>query len=487
MTDVDHREKWRAFTAIGISFVTAVFSTSMVFVALPAIADDFDVTLGEVGWVVIVEALTVASVMLPAGRVADLVGRRRMHLWGLAVFGTGALAVSLAPTFGLLIAARVVMAVGNSMGQSVGTAMIVAIFPPEERGRSLGAQTSAVAIGAASGPILGGLLLSVLPWQALFQLLLLPIAVAFVAGVRLLREDQVTPLASRGQTRFDPGGAILSALFFTVIVLVMNNPLDVGWTSPAMLLGMASAVGVLAGFVAYERRVADPMLDVRLFANRTFALAVGARLFGFTGSTLTYFLTPILLIAVRDLEEAAAGAIMLLNSLGMGIAAQLSGRTSDRYGPTRIASVGLVVMAGALAVFAAMDVSTPLLLFCALVFVQGFSLGSWNVPNNSTIISSVDDSDHGVVGAFTNLTRTMGNVVGQAMATVIVASVMDDRGFDIPLGDIADVPGAGDAFVSGWSWAFGVGASCAVLAAACTLLAGRTPRRLTGVRHSGGV
>ena len=476
MNNVDHRAKWRAFTAIGISFVTAVFSTSMVFVALPSIADDFDVTLGEVGWVVIVEALTIASVMLPAGRVADLIGRRRMHLWGLVVFGGGALAVSLAATFGLLIAARVVMAIGNSMGQSVGTAMIVAIFPPEERGRSLGAQTSAVAIGAASGPILGGLLLSVLPWQALFQLLLLPIAVAFVTGVRLLHEDQVTPLASRGQTRFDPGGALLSALFFTVIVLLMNNPLDLGWTSLPMIAGLVLAVISLTAFVMYERQVADPMLDVRLFANRQFALAAGARFFGFTGSTMTYFLTPILLISVRDLEEAAAGAIMLLNSLGMGIAAQLSGRTSDRYGPTRIASVGLVVMAAALAVFATLDASTPLLLFCALVFVQGFSLGSWNVPNNSSIIGSVDEADHGVVGAFTNLTRTMGNVVGQAAAAVVVASVMANRGFDIPLGDIAEVPDAGTAFESGWAWAFGIGAASGLVAAACTLATTRSGR-----------
>ncbi|MDG2111644.1 MAG: MFS transporter, partial [Actinomycetota bacterium] len=196
--------KWRAFWAIGVAFVTNVFSMSMVFVALPSIADDYDTTLRAVGWVVIAQALTISSLMMPMGRLADQFGRRRMHLSGLALFGVGSLAVSLAPSFGLLIAARVLMAIGNAMGQSVGTAMVVAVFPPHERGKAIGSQTTAVAIGAASGPIVAGLLLSVLPWEALFQLLLIPIALAFVAGYRILDEELVTPPGGLNRLPFDP-------------------------------------------------------------------------------------------------------------------------------------------------------------------------------------------------------------------------------------------------------------------------------------------
>ena len=174
-TDQDRFEgKWLAFAAIGVAFVTNVSAMSMVFVALPSIADDFDVSLRSVAWVVIAQSLTISSLMLPMGRVADMVGRRRMHLLGMTLFGLGSLSVALAPTFGLLIAARVLMSVGSAMGQSVGTAMVVAVFPPHERGMAIGSQTTAVAIGAASGPILGGLILQVLPWQAMFLLLLIP-------------------------------------------------------------------------------------------------------------------------------------------------------------------------------------------------------------------------------------------------------------------------------------------------------------------------
>ena len=208
----DDSYKWRAFTAIGISFVTNVAAMSMVFVALSAIADDFGVTLGTVAWVVIVQALVISALMLPMGRFADIVGRKRIHLTGLVLFAGGALLVAFAPTFELLIAARVVMAVGNSMGQPVGTAMVVSVFPEHERGKAIGAQTTAVAIGGASGPIIAGLVLQVLPWQALFIGLTIPIAVAFVAAVILLDEERVSYHVEGERPPFDWGGALLSGV-----------------------------------------------------------------------------------------------------------------------------------------------------------------------------------------------------------------------------------------------------------------------------------
>lgn len=194
---VDYEGKWLAFAAVGVAFVTNVAAWGMVFVSLPSIADEFGVTLRSVAWVVIAQSLTISSLMLPMGRVADMVGRRRMHLSGLVLFGAGAAAVAVAPTFTLLILARVVMSIGNAMGQSVGTAMVVAVFPDHERGKAIGSQTTAVAIGGASGPILGGLILQVLPWQALFALLLIPITIAFIFGYLVLDEAKVSPLGDR--------------------------------------------------------------------------------------------------------------------------------------------------------------------------------------------------------------------------------------------------------------------------------------------------
>ena len=145
-----------------------VASMGMVFIALIQIAETFGVTLRAASWVVIAQGLTISAFMLPMGRMADIIGRKKVHLMGLVLFGGGSVFTAFAPTFGLLIFARIVAAVGNSMGQSVGTAMVLSIFPPHERGKGIGAQTTSVAIGGAMGPVIAGLVLQFLPWQALF-------------------------------------------------------------------------------------------------------------------------------------------------------------------------------------------------------------------------------------------------------------------------------------------------------------------------------
>ncbi|MDA1061627.1 MAG: MFS transporter, partial [Chloroflexi bacterium] len=450
----DDAYKWKAFTAIGISFVTQVMSMSMVFVALSSIADDYGVTLRAVTWVVVAQALTISALMMPMGRLADIVGWRRVHLGGLLLFGGGALFTALAPTFGVLIVARVVMATGNAMGQSVGTAMVVSVFPPQERGTAIGSQTTAVSIGGASGPIIGGLVLSVLPWQALFLMLLVPITIAFVVGYRILDDARLNQPQPAQRPHFDYWGAALSAAAIVLLVITINNPLRVGWLSPLMLGSLATAVLLLAAFFRWELRTEAPMLQLRMFQNRVFSMAVLARFLGFLGTTVTRFLMPIYLISLRGLDEAAAGSVLFLAALGMGIAAQGAGRLSDRFGPRPFAVAGFVVLLATSVPMAFLAADSALWIVMALLFVNGLGMGLWNVPNTSMIMGSVPVSSLGVVGAFTNLTRNVGNVVGQAVASGVVVAVMASNGFEIPLSEIADTPGASAAFLDGWRAAY---------------------------------
>lgn len=446
--------KWKAFAAIGVSLTTMVLAYSMVFIALSPIADTFGVTLGSVSWVVIVQALTVSALMLPMGRLADMVGRRRVHLVGLVLFGSGAACTALAPTFGLLIAARVVMAIGSAMGQAVGTAMIVSVFPEHERGKAIGSQTTAVAIGAASGPVVGGLVLQVLPWQALFLLLVVPIAVAFVAGQRILDEDRVSH-SIRETSPFDWTGAALSGIGVIAVVLTINDPLALGWLSPVVLGGVVVAVVCFGAFVHWELRRTDaPMLELRLFKSPVFSMAVVTRLVGFMGTTVVWFLMPVFLISLRGLGGAAAGGVLFVGSVAMGLTAQTAGRLSDRFGPRRFSILGFALLAFAGLSFSVMGETTPLPLVMVVLFVNGMAMGTWNVPNTAIIMSAVPASRFGVVGAFTNLTRNVGNVIGQAIASAVVVGVMAAQGFDVPLSEIADSPGAGAAFVDGWRVVF---------------------------------
>lgn len=474
--------RWRAFTAIAISFVTMVFSMSMVFVALSAIADDFDVTLRAVSWVVIVQSLVISGLMMPMGRVADMIGRRRVHLVGLVLFAVGSVCVAVAPTFPLMLAARALMSVGNAMGQAVGTAMVVAVFPPEERGKALGSQTSVVAIGAAMGPIGAGLVLQVLPWQALFFMLVPPLVVAFVVGYRYLDEALVSssPAAADGSVAvrpgFDWGGAALSSLAITALVLVVSNPFAMSWTSAPLLGGVAVMVALFAVFVLWELRQSAPMLQLRFFARPIFSMAVTSRTLGFVGYTAVAFLMPIFLISVRGLGEGSTGALLFLTSLGMGLAANQSGRNADRLGERPIFIAGFTVHLVSLVGIALLGRGSPMWLVMVLLFANGLALGLWNVPNGSAILASVPAEHLGVVGAFMNLTRNIGNVVGQALASAIVVGVLTARGFDIPLSKIAGTEGAADAFLHGCRIAYLVVSALSVVALGLALVT-RPPGR----------
>ncbi len=215
------------------------------------------------------------------------------------------------------------------------------------------------------------------------------------------------------------------------------------------------------------------MLELRFFANPTFTKGVVARTLGFVVGSAVYILVPILLVSVVGVSESRAGIAVFLNSVGLGLAAQLSGRLSDRWGTRRFMLAGFGSSAVVMLVFAWLDQEAPLWLVVTVALAAGLSTGTWNVPNNATIIGTVPPVSYGVIGAFTNLARNVGNVFGQAVVAAVVAGAMAARGFDIPLGEIADTPGAGAAFVAGWQLAFWVMAGLAAVAAAVTWTMGQ--------------
>ena len=223
----------------------------MVFIALSQIADTFGVTLRSVSWIVIVQGLTISAFMLPMGRFADIVGRKKIHLIGLILFASGSVFTALAPSFGLLILARIVTAVGNSMGQSVGTAMVLSVFPARERGKAIGAQTTSVAIGGAIGPVIAGLWLQFFSWESLFLMLTIPIGIAFITGYFILDEKIVSQQRSGAKPNYDWLGAIVSGVMIIIVVILINNPFDVAILSPLILGGIVSAVLLLAFFIRW--------------------------------------------------------------------------------------------------------------------------------------------------------------------------------------------------------------------------------------------
>jgi len=265
-------------------------------------------------------------------------------------------------------------------------------------------------------------------------------------------------------------GATISALAIALLVITINNPLAVSWVSPLILGSIAVVAVLLAAFATWELRHRSPMLDLRMFKDRVLSMAVTARFLGFLGTTVTLLLMPVYLISVRGLEEAAAGGILFLTSLGMGIAAQGSGRLSDRFGPRRFSAIGFGVMVATALSLAFLSAETAFWEIMIILFINGLAMGLWNVPNNSMIMGTVAVAQLGVVGALSNLTRNVGNVVGQAVASGVVVAAMAARGLDVPLDEIADTPGASAAFMDGWRIAYLLAAAYVSMALAMTLM-----------------
>lgn len=464
--------KWRAFAAMAMTYFLLVSASSMSFLVLPDIAEDFDVTLRTVGWVVIIESLLVAACLLPVGSLADRVGRRRILWWGMAIFCLGLVATGLAPTFPLLIAGRVVSAIGNVLAQSVATGILVAAFPPHERGLAMGGQTTAVGAASASGPLIGGLLLGPLSWEWLFLLLAIPVAATLVIIPVVLDDDSMAVSAER--RRADRLGGVLAGLAIVLVVVTANNPFEFSWLSVPVIGGGVAAAIVIAAFVRHELGHDAPMLDLRLFALPAFGAAVAVRVMGFAASAATTLLIPIQLISVRGLSSRTTGVVLASYAVGMAISAQISGRLYDRLGPRPSVITGLSAQAAIMTTFAFTGLDTSLGLIIPITIGAGLSLAMWNVPANSSMMGATSSASLGVVGAFTNVTRTFGSVLGQAAVAAIVAGILAGQGFDIPLADIADTAGADDSFVDGWRAAF---LTAAAVSVAALVPASRLPGR----------
>jgi EmrB/QacA subfamily drug resistance transporter len=446
------------FWAVGIALFASVLDFSIVFLALSSIADEFGVTLRAVTWVVISTSLTISAIMLPLGRVSDITGRKRFHITGMMFFVTGGILAFTSQSLEMLIVARVVMSIGSAMGQAVVFAIIVGVFPESQRGKALGMITTAVAIGAASGPIIAGPLIQEFGWRSVFLVTTIPTAVGIVAAIIVLDDRRIGGAARKIGTKYDWLGAFLSAAALSVTILTISNPFTFDWISFQIIGGGLLGVGLFAALVWWELRTTDPMLNLRFFQNSTFSWSTSTRFLTFLGGSATFFLMPVFVQSFMGYDQRSAGMIMFVGALGMGMASQFSGRLSDRYGFRKFTFVGIGTLVVTNIWFSFFVSDTPLWIVMPVLFVNGVGMGLWMAPNMNATLSTVGRGDLGSMSAFLNLIRNVGSVIGQALASAIIAGIMLSRGAEVQLNELATTtdPTVTGAFLDGWKMTFWV-------------------------------
>jgi EmrB/QacA subfamily drug resistance transporter len=461
--------KWWAFGAITVGTFSSVVDYGSVNIALPSIASHFGADIPTVQWVVIGFTLTISALLLPMGRLADLMGLKRVYIWGSLVLILGAALAGASSDLTVLIVSRIIQGCGAAMTQGTGMAMVISAFPSSERGKAVGFMMTTVGVGAIAGPALGGLLVDVLGWRSVFFANIPLVALGVALGLVVLderREGRNNP--ENRQQGFDWLGAALSTGALLIFLLTITNGHRTGWTSPPIAAAALVFIVLLVTFIWWELRCSGPMLDLRFFQRHTFSFAVSAAFLTFLGTSAVLFLTPFYLQRVLGYSPREAGLVVVPGAICMALLGPLSGRLSDRYGWRTFTIGGLAMSATGLLILSRLTEGSSLLLVMPALVLHSSGMGVFYSPNTSSVLSTVERESYGIVSALLNLVRNAGNVTSVAVATAIVTATMGAMGFEPSLNV---VQGGGDsevsqAFTSGLRIAFMTMAGLLLLAMA---------------------
>lgn len=394
-----------------------------------SISSHFNVDAVTVGWIVTAYALGIAAFSIPLGKVADLVGRRKIFIAGASITGLSSLAAIVSPDFAFLLASRLVQAVGSALMNASVIPVAVSMYPPTLRGKTLGICTSSVYVGGAAGPVVGGFLNEYLGWQSIFALCVVLMSIATVMAVRFLPpETQVRtqPLSIDG-----PG----TVLYMLMIVFVLFGFSQVGSSSlagPVLVLGVVFTVL----FVMVEARVADPVIRLSLFTkDRVFTLSCLAALLNYGATSALGYLLSIYLQGVAGLSSQYAGLVMISQPLLMAVISPIAGSMSDRIPAWKLASAGMAFCATALGLLTLLDAQSPLWLIVLALLCAGVGFGLFSSPNTNAIMSCVSPAEFSLANTIVAAMRTVGQTVGMCLVTVVVA-------FNLGAVPLADAPQA---------------------------------------------
>jgi EmrB/QacA subfamily drug resistance transporter len=391
--------------------------TTIVNVALPAIGEGFGVGTVGLEWIVNAYTLVLASLLISSGALADRFGRRRIFQIGLVVFGVASIVCALAPSVGVLIAARIAQGVGGSMLSPVALAIVVNVMTdPKERAKAIGVWAAVFGLSMAAGPIVGGVLIESFGWRSVFW-----INVPVIAVVLVLTAVFVPQSRAEQPRRLDlPGQVLLMVVVGGSVALLIEGP-RIGWLASGAIAGYVAVAAALAAFVRVESRKSEPLMDPSLFRHRPFTAAVLGAIVVFVALNATLLLGTFYLQQAREMTPAAAGAMTLPMAVAATICAPLSGILVGRFGarsPLLIA--GSFTALGGLCLVSLDNSTGTSTLLVAYLFL-GIGFGFSNAPITNTAVNGLPRSQAGLAGGITSSARQFGAALGVALAGGMIA------------------------------------------------------------------
>lgn len=407
-----------------LSLLIVSMDATIVNVAIPSIRTDLGATASQLQWVIDIYTLVLASLLMLSGAMGDRFGRRRVFQIGLTVFAVGSLLCSLAPGIDALIAARFLQAVGGSMLNPVALSIISQVFTgPVERARAIGVWGAVVGIAMALGPTVGGLLIHLIGWRAVFWINL-PICLAAIVLTALF----VPETKSATMRHVDPVGQILAVLFLFGTVFALIEGPALGWGNYRVIGAAAVALLAFAAFLRIESRRVDPFIDLRFFRSVPFASATVIAICAFASWGALLFMMSLYLQGARGFSAVQTGLIYLPIAVGALIFSPLSGRMVGRYGarPSLVISGLMIALASTVLVLLPENAAVWTLMLVFAVFGIGFSMV--NAPITNAAVSGMPLDRAGAASAVTSTSRQIGVSIGVALCGSIAGAALAAAG-----------------------------------------------------------
>jgi EmrB/QacA subfamily drug resistance transporter len=445
------------------SFLTP-FMSSATNLALPSIAANFKLSAITLGWTVSAFLLMTAVFLVPMGKLADTIGRRRVFIAGISIFATGSLASALAVSGVSLIAFRLIQGLGGAMIFSTSIALLTAAFPPEWRGQVLGINTAATYTGLSLGPVAGGFLVEHSGWRSIFYLTCgLSLLALFSVLKAYDRVEQAPGNKAAGQPqRFDVKGTLIYGSGLVCFMLGFSR-LPAGYGLLLTILGLI----LLAVFFLVENRTARPVFEVRLFReNRVFAFSNLAALINYSSTFAVGYLLSLYLQYIHNLTPWAAGLILISQPVFQALVSPLSGKASDRIDPRLLASGGMGLTAAGLLALSLIRPGTGLTWIIPGLIFLGIGFGLFSSPNTNAVMGSVSSKDYGLASATLATMRMVGQMFSLGLTMMIMSVVM---------GNVEITPDKFDSFMVSFRLTFEVFALLNFLGIFASLARGRRP------------
>jgi len=411
----DYSNKWKYFAIGATAAFMGTLDSSIVNVALPTLANDFNADVKLVAWVVQSYLLTLTALMLIGGRLLDIWGERKLFVIGFTLFTIGSALCTFSVSIYMLIFSRVFQGLGGAVLMSSNMGLIAKAFPPNQRGRVLGIIGTVVSIGLATGPPLGGLLIDALGWRSIFYINL-PIGLAAVIFSLKILANKPTVDADH---KFDWHGSILIVLGLCSLFLGLNYGLDYGWGDLRVLVTIPFSMIILFIFLINETRVSHPILKLSLFRNRYFSQSCGTSFLAFIGMMSSSILMPFYLQNALGFAPREVGLFVMTVPASMFLVAPLAGWLSDLIGTRIPATSGLGILAIALFSLSSLDLNSTHFDIIWRLCLVGIGMGIFASPNANAILSSVSKRNVGLASGLGALMRTSGITFGIAVSVTL--------------------------------------------------------------------